>query len=225
MPNSHITKTVLITGATGMVGEGVLIECLRDDRVSTILSVSRRPSGKARPKLKELFLDDFMNIGDYKDQLTGLDACFFCAGISAIGMSEEKYQHITYDIAIRFAEVLLQANSQMTFIFVSGAHTDTTEKGRLMWARVKGKTENALGKMPFKDHYNFRPGLMQPDKEQVHLTGYNRYARLMYPVVSLFMKGCTIQEIARAMIAAVVKGYPKKTLEVADIRLLAKDQH
>ncbi len=215
---------VIVTGTTGMVGEGVLLECLRDNRVNSVLSVSRRPSGKAHPKLRELLLDDFMDIGNYKEQLAGFDACFYCAGISSINVSEEKYHHITYDTTIHFAGVLLEFNPEMAFIFVSGGHTDSTEKGKVMWARVKGKTENALGRMSFKDHYNFRPGLMKPDKAQVHLNGYNKYIRLLYPLMSLFLTGCTLQEIGKAMINAITAGYPKKTLETADIKQLAKNK-
>jgi len=209
---------IILTGATGMVGEGVLIECLRDDRVTAVLSVSRKPSGKKHPRLTELLVDDFMNIGDYKSRLAGFDACFYCAGITSIGMSEADYHHITYDLTIRMAEAMLDVNPQMTFIFISGAHTDSTEKGKVMWARVKGKTENALGKMPFKDHYNFRPGLMKPDKSQVHLKGYNKYARLFYPVLSLLFPSCSLSDLARAMINTAEKGYLTKTLEVKDIK-------
>lgn len=205
-----------------MVGEGVLLECLRDPRVTSILSVSRKPSGKKHDKLTELLLDDFMDIGNYKSRLKDFDACFYCAGISSIGMSAEKYHHITYDITIHIAEVLLEANPQMIFIFVSGGHTDSTEKGRIMWARVKGKTENALGRMSFKANYNFRPGLMKPDRTQVHLKGYNRYARSMYPVLRLFLPGCTVAEVGQAMINSVERGYPKKTLEIKDIKQQAK---
>jgi len=209
---------IILTGATGMVGEGVLMECLRDNRVTSVLSVSRKPSGKKHPRLTELLLDDFMNIGNYKSRLAGFDACFYCAGITSIGMSEADYHHITFDLTIRVAKAVLDVNPRMTFIFVSGGHTDSTEKGKVMWARVKGKTENALGKMPFSDHYNFRPTLMKPDKAQVHLKGYNKYARFFYPVLSLFFGGCTLSEVARAMINCVEKGYPLKTLEVKDIK-------
>jgi uncharacterized protein YbjT (DUF2867 family) len=213
---------IIITGATGMVGEGVLLECLQDDRIGSILSVSRSSCGKTHPKLKELLVSDFMSMGNYASQLTGYDACFFCAGVSSVGMTEEKYHAITYDVTIRFAEVALQANPQMTFIFVSGSHTDSTEKGKLMWARVKGKTENALSRMGFKGQYNFRPGVMKPVKGQVHLKGINKYVNVLYPVMAIFFPGCTLGEVAQAMINTVEKGYSKNVLEVKDIKLQAK---
>lgn len=212
---------IILTGATGMVGEGVLLECLEDSRVTAVLSISRKPSGKVHEKLKELLLDDFMNIGDYKDQLKGYDACFYCAGISSVGMTEAAYRHITYDLTLRFAEAALNANPPLTFIFVSGGSTDSTEKGKVMWARVKGAAENALKRMPFKAQYSFRPGLMKPDKNQIHLKGYNKYARTLYPVMNLFLTGCTLAEVAQAMINTVQKGYPKRILEAKDIKLAA----
>src|SRR5262245_61046058 len=121
---------VIITGATGMVGEGVLIECLRDTRIESILSVSRTSCGKTHSKLKELLVDDFMNIGNYADQLAGYDACFFCAGVSSVGMTEDKYTQLTYDMTLRFAEVIKSVNPQTTFTYVSGSHTDSSEKGK-----------------------------------------------------------------------------------------------
>ncbi|MBS1660765.1 MAG: NAD-dependent epimerase/dehydratase family protein [Bacteroidetes bacterium] len=214
---------IILTGATGMVGEGVLLECLRDPRITSVLSISRKPSGKSDPKLTELLVDDFMDIGNYKDRLRGYDACFYCAGISSVGMTEEAYLHITYTLTVRFAEVLLETSPQLVFIFVSGGHTDSTEKGKVMWARVKGKTENALGRIPFKAQYSFRPALMKPDKEQVHLKGYNKYLRLLYPIMRLFLPGCTMAEIGHAMINTVQKGYSKRVLEVKDIKQAAHE--
>lgn len=213
---------IIITGATGMVGEGVLLECLQDARITSILSVSRSTCGKTHPKLKELLVNDFVNIGDYASQLAGYDACFFCAGVSSVGMTEEKYHALTYDLTTRFAKAMLQANPQMTFIYVSGALTDSTEKGKLMWARVKGKTENALSRMGFKAQYNFRPGAMKPVKGQVHLKGFNKYANLLYPVLALFFTGCTLKEVTDAMINTTEKGYSKNVLEVKDIKQQAK---
>jgi nucleoside-diphosphate-sugar epimerase len=209
---------IIITGATGMVGEGVLLECLQDKRVETILSVSRQTCGKTHPKLKELLVNDFMSMGNYTSQLTGYDTCFFCAGVSSVGMPEEKYHRLTYDMTIRFAEAVLQANPGMSFVYVSGAHTDGTEKGKLMWARVKGKTENALSKMGFKTNYNFRPGVMKPYKGQVHLKGINKYVHILYPVMALIFPACTLTQVAQAMMNTVEKGYSKKVLEVKDIK-------
>ena len=215
---------IILTGATGMVGEGVLMECLRDERVTTVLSISRSPSGKTHSKLSELLVDDFMHIGSHIEALKGFDACFYCAGISSVGMPEEKYTHITYDITLRFAEVLLTASPQVCFIFVSGGHTDSTEKGKVMWARVKGRTENALARMSFKAQYSFRPGLMKPQQGQVHLKGYNKYARTLYPLFLLFFTGCTLAEVGQAMINTAGKGYGKKILEARDIKEQAKQR-
>jgi len=134
---------VIITGTTGMVGEGVMLECLNHTQITEVLSVSRKPTGLSHPKLKEYILADFMMLQENDETLKGYDACFFCAGVSSVGMKEEEYRHITYDTTLHFAKAL-NPNPQMSFIYVSGGGTDTTEKGRMMWARVKGKTENDL---------------------------------------------------------------------------------
>jgi nucleoside-diphosphate-sugar epimerase len=207
---------VIITGATGMVGEGVLLECLNDTRVEAVLSVSRQPVGHTHRKLKELLVDDFMHIDRYAEQLRGYDACFFCAGISSVGMSEEKYTHITYNLTMRMAETLKATNPQMTFIYVSGAYTDID--GKQMWARVKGRTEDDLANLGFKAQYNFRPGAMKPVKGQKHLKGINRFAGLLYPVLALVFPGMTLSQVGRAMINTVQKGYSKNILEVKDIK-------
>src|SRR5215212_1242101 len=140
---------IIITGTTGMVGEGVLIECLAHPRISEVLSISRRPCGMTHPKLKEYLVPDFLKMEE-DEKLKGYDACFYCAGVSSVGMKEAEFTRNSYDTTIHFAEVLLKQNPGMSFIYVSGAGTDSSEKGRLMWARVKGRTENALMKMPFK---------------------------------------------------------------------------
>lgn len=209
---------IIITGSTGMVGEGVLLECLENNNITSVLSVSRKPSCITHPRLKELLVEDFMKINEYSNQLSGFDACFYCAGTSSVGMTEEKYRHITYDTTISFAETVLKTNPDITFIFVSGASTDSTEKGKIMWARIKGKTENTLSKMGFKAQYNFRPGLMKPDKGQIHLKGFNKYIGLLYPLLGLFYTGSTTKDIGRAMIHAVKTGFPKITLEAVDIK-------
>jgi uncharacterized protein YbjT (DUF2867 family) len=213
---------IILTGATGMVGEGVLLECLQNPQVSEVLAVGRRPAGRHHTKLKELIVSDFFKIDDYRESLTGYDACFYCAGISSLGLDEKAYTSITYDTTLHFAGVLKQLNPQMCFNFVSGSHTDSTEQGKLMWARVKGKTENALLQLFPGKQYNFRPGLMKPDKEQKNLRGYNRSIRFLFPIFRLFLPSCTIREIGRAMINAVEKGYGKTVLEVTDIQELAK---
>lgn len=217
----------IITGTTGMVGEGVLLECLSNPHVDEVLIVNRRPyEGIKGPKLKECIVPDFFNPDkNVKEQLKGYDACFYCAGKSSVGMSEEDYKHITYDTVMSFAETLLSLNPGMTFCHVSGTGTDNTEKGKVMWARIKGKAENDLMKMSFKGVYNFRPALMKPTKGQKYLHGYNKVYPVLYPVLRLFIPGkaCSMQEIGQAMINSVLKGYPKQVLEVKDIVLLAKE--
>lgn len=212
---------VIVTGATGMVGEGVLIECLDNNDIEQVLYVGRKPSGKSHPKLKEYLISDFLSLKADNLKLSGYDACFYCAGISSVGMDEAQYTQITYDTTLHFAKVLLAQNLNFTFNFISGAHTDSSENGKVMWARVKGKTENALQALPFKAQYNFRPGLMKPDKAQVHLKGFNKYITLLYPIFGLFFTGCTTREIGHAMIAVTQLGFPKKILEAKDIKTAA----
>jgi hypothetical protein len=213
---------VIITGATGMVGEGVLIECLAHPQISQVLSVSRRPCGMSHPKLKEYLVPDFLKLKEDDENLDGYDACFFCAGISSIGMKEAEYTRITYDTTIHFAKVVQNQNPQMTFIYVSGKSTDSSEKGRAMWARVKGRTENTLARMPFKKVYNFRPGFMKAVPGQRYTLKAYKYVAWMYPFLKLAFPGSTstLQQVARAMINSVITGSDKKVLEVKDINEL-----
>lgn len=212
---------IILTGATGMVGEGVLLECLENPNISEILSVSRKPSGKIHAKLKEYLVPDFLAIDLNDENLKGYDACFFCAGISSVGMSEEDYTKITYDTTLHFAKVLLNLNPEMVFNYVSGAHTDKTESGKLMWARVKGKTENDLKKFGFKDAYNFRPGFMKPVDGQVNVKWFFKPVIWLFPIL-LPSKSLTLHEVGKAMINAVQKGYSTSVLEIQDIKNLAK---
>lgn len=211
---------IIITGTTGMVGEGVLLECLQNERVTSMLSVSRKPCNISHPKLKELIVPDFTNLGENAASIDGYDACFYCAGISSVGMSEEKYRYITYNTTLAFAEALLKANPNITFCFVSGSHTDSAEKGKVMWARIKGKTENALRQMSFGQEYNFRPGAMLPFPAQKKA---KRSYRFIVKLLRLFMPKSvlTLSEVGRAMINAVQFGHQKNVLEIKDIRLLA----
>jgi nucleoside-diphosphate-sugar epimerase len=140
----------IITGSTGMVGKGVLYECLESSEVESVLVINRRPLGLKHEKLKEIIHEDFFNVSPIKEELQGYNACYFCLGISSVGLSEEKYHHFTYDLTTHFASAVIELNPEMTFIYVSGTGTDSTEKGKMMWGRVKGKTENALMAMPFK---------------------------------------------------------------------------
>ena len=211
---------IILTGATGMVGEGVLLASLDNPEVENVLMVNRRPFQLTHPKLKELIVPDFFQVGHFKDQLKGYDACFFCAGISSFGMKEVKYTRITYDTTLAFADVLLAVSPGLTFCYISGSHTDSSEKGKMMWARVKGKTENELMKRPFKKEYNFRPGGM------VAVPG-QKNAKAVYTVlvkiIGLFAPKLviTLSELGDAMINAVTKGYPKQVLEIMDIKALA----
>ncbi|MGA9633052.1 MAG: NAD-dependent epimerase/dehydratase family protein [Candidatus Acidiferrales bacterium] len=225
MPVADTKLKVIITGATGMVGEGVMLECLEHPAIEQVLIVNRRPYGTAYPKLKECIVPDFLDLDRFADQLTGYDACFYCAGISSAGMSEAEYTRITYDITIHFAEKLASLNPRMVFIYVSGSLTDSSEKGRIMWARVKGKTENALTRLGFRNVYNFRPGFMKAMPGQKNLKSYYKAIGWLDPVLRALLPNqvSTLRDVGRAMIDCAVKGYPKQILEVKDINALAKE--
>ena len=213
---------IILTGATGMVGEGVLMECIQNPKVSEILIVGRRKYDVDHPKVKQLLVPDFLKIENFSNDLKGYDACFFCAGISSVGMSEEKYTVITYDTTMVFAKTLLKENPNMVFNFVSGRSTDSTENGKLMWARVKGKTENDLQKLGFRGEYNFRPALMIPFKNQ-------KSAKPIFKIMANVLKyvmpkaTLTLKQVGEAMINLVEKPYPKTILEVEDIRKAANE--
>jgi uncharacterized protein YbjT (DUF2867 family) len=213
---------VIITGATGMVGEGVLFECLQNEKVAEVLIISRRHYEMQHPKLRELIVPDFFKLDRFADNIKGYDACFFCAGVSSIGKKEEQFTHLTYDTTLAFAKSLLSVNTNMVFTYVSGAKTDSSEQGRMMWARVKGKTENDLAKLPFKAEYNFRPGVMAPFPDQKNWKPIVRFLVRIIKVISP-KSVLPLQEVGRAMINAVTTGYPKNVLEVSDIRQLAKE--
>jgi nucleoside-diphosphate-sugar epimerase len=212
---------IILTGATGMAGEGVLLECLENPMVTTVLIVGRKHYDYTHPKLKELLVIDFMKIADYADQLIGYDACFYCAGISSIGMDEEKYTHITYTTTMAFANTVLAQNPHITFNYITGKSTDSSENGKIMWARVKGKTENDLMNLGFKKQYNFRPALMLATKGQKSVKPlYKVMAKLLQYV---FPKSTiTLKVLGKAMINVVLNGYPKQILEVSDIKLAGK---
>lgn len=222
MANRRDKVRVIITGATGMVGEGVLLECLESAEVEHVLVVGRRPYGVAHPKLEECVVQDFNDLGAVEEQLKGYDACFYCAGVSSAGMNEADYTRIAYDTVIHFAEVLARLNPNMIFDHVTGAHTDGTEKGRVMWARVKGRAENALTHMPFAEVYNFRPGLMIPTPGQRSIKTLYRVLLVFLPIFRLFLPALTLHQVGRAMIHTVTKGCDKRVLEVDDIAALAK---
>lgn len=204
-----------------MVGEGVLFECLQNPAVSEVLIINRRHYEMQHPKLKELIVPDFFQLGQFSDSLRSYDACFFCAGISSVGMKEETYTRITYDTTLAFAKALLAVNGNIVFTYVSGAQTDSSEKGRMMWARVKGKTENDLAKLGFKGEYNFRPGVMQPFPEQKNWKPLFKFIVKIIKAVSP-KSVLTMHEVGQAMINTATVGYSKNILEVKDIRQLAQ---
>lgn len=214
-------KRVIITGATGYVGEGVLVECLADPTVDQVLVVGRKSCGRTHAKLKELLVKDFLSLHTVADQLRGYDGCFYCAGVSSVGKNEADFTRLTYDTVVAFAQAIHAASPQATFIYVSGSGTDSSEKGKLMWARVKGRTENDLARMGFAQQFNFRPGIMT-------LTPGMRnpkwWMHALVPVFAVLMPWatCSMKAVGRAMINAMLKGYRKNVVEVKDIKALAK---
>ena len=220
---------VILFGASGMVGQGVLRECLLDPEVERVLTVVRRATGHRHAKLEELVHDNFFDFSGVEARLSGYDACCFCLGVSSAGMTEAAYRRVTYDITLAAAKALVRRNATMTFIYVSGAGTDSTERGRTMWARVKGKTENALLELPFKAAYMVRPGFIQP---QHGITSRTRAYRMFYAVFgplfpvlkALFPQYITTTEqIGRAMLRAAKQGAPRTVLEARDIIALAAE--
>jgi hypothetical protein len=214
----------ILFGATGMVGEGVLLECLKHPSVESVLVLGRRTSHVEHPKLQELLHKDFFDYSTVEDKLRGYDACFFCLGVSSVGMSETDYTRTTYDLTMQAAKTLSRLNPGMTFCYISGTGTDSTEQGRMMWARVKGKTENHLSKLPFKSVYSFRPGMMKPTKGQKNVKRIFKVLGYSYPVWKFLSPKnvCTLEELGLAMIQAVRVGYSKKILENLDIARLAR---
>jgi uncharacterized protein YbjT (DUF2867 family) len=217
---------VLIFGATGMVGQGVLRECLRDPGVGRVLAVGRRATGQVHEKLRDLVLPDPANLAAVEPQLTGFDACFFCLGVTSAGLSEERYTRLTYDLTLAVARTLARLDPGMTFVYVSGTGTDSSERGRIMWARVKGRTENALLALPFKAAYMFRPGYIQPlDGIQSSTRWYRvMYAATapLYPAFRRLFPGAvtTTAQVGRAMLAVVRQGFGRPVLETRDINSL-----
>ena len=208
-----------------MVGEGVLHECLLDPRVSEVLIVNRKPSGFSHPKLKEIVHDDFFDLTAIESQLAGYNACYFCLGVSSVGMKEPEYYKLTYTLTMNFAETVSRLNPDMTFCYVSGAHTDSSEQGKSMWARVKGKTENTLMRLPFKQVFNFRPGFMKPTPGLKNTLSLYKYMGWLFPILRLLTPNMvsTLTQVGQAMINVTLKGYPKQILEVKDIKAAANN--
>lgn len=215
---------IIITGATGMVGEGVLLVCLANPGVTEVLSVSRKPLHLRHAKLKALVIKDFAEIKYREEELSDYDACFFCAGVSSIGETEDSFTRKTFDFVVPFAQALSEINSGITFVYVSGSGTDSSEQGNVMWARVKGRTENALTRIGFKAVYNFRPAMMRPVKGQQNIRWFMKVLSATYPFFSRILPGytCTLDEVGRAMMTCVAKGYTKSNIEVEDIKRLAR---
>jgi uncharacterized protein YbjT (DUF2867 family) len=220
---------VLLFGATGMVGQGVLRECLLDPGVELVKTIGRSATGVQHPKLKEVVHTDLWNFSAVESELTGFDACFFCLGVSSAGMKEADYARVTYGIAMAAAETLSRLNPQMTFIYVSGAGTDSSEQGKAMWARIKGKTENALLRIPFNAAYMFRPGVIEPlHGIRSKTAAYRVLYTLAKPLLPVFRWAfpnsiLTTEQIGRAMLNVARDGAPKRILESKDISAVAQD--
>jgi uncharacterized protein YbjT (DUF2867 family) len=216
-----MSQRIILTGATGMVGEGVLLTCLAQPDVEAVLSISRRPSGHTHPKLRELLVPDFFDLAAVESQLAGYTACFFCAGVSSVGMKELEYAHVTHDLTLSFANTLARINPALTFIYVSGDGTDSYSSQ--MWARVKGHTEKDLLKLPFQAAYMFRPGVMSPVEGQEHVgASYALVGKLVPVLRRIFPKhACTLREVGLAMLNAAQRGAPQPVLEVPDMVRLA----
>lgn len=217
---------VIITGATGMIGESVLDQCLKHPNIDKVLVISRRPIGIQHPKIIEKVIGDITDISVIKTSLIDYNACFFCIGVSSLGMNEENFTKLTYTLTMDFATYLSEVNPDMTFCYISGAGTDSTEKGRTMWARVKGKTENDLQKLPFKQVYNFRPGALIPYLKVKPTQTYQSVKYLKWLLVLLrpiFPNSILkLSDFANAMINSVLIGFPVNTLESRDIKKLSE---
>ena len=217
---------VIITGATGMVGEGILLVCLDNPVISNVLIINRRPLGITHPKLKEIIHEDFHDLSTVAEHLAGYDACFFCLGVSSVGMKMDKYRKVTYDLTMHFGETVSRLNSDMVFIYVAGAGTDGSEKGKVEWARIKGKTENDLRKISFRRVYGYRPGFIKPVKGQKKAHAFYTYINWFFPVGKKLSPDYfnTMEELGLSMIRLVRHDYPKETIYGRDITLLAQEQ-
>ncbi|MDB5201243.1 MAG: epimerase [Ferruginibacter sp.] len=211
----------IITGATGMVGEGVLHECLSHPDVGKILVINRKPCGVSHPRLTEIIHDNFFDLSPVKMQLAGYDSCLFCLGVSSVGKNEAEFTRFTYDLTMHFAKTVLEVNPGMSFCYISGSGTNA--QGKMMWARVKGKTENDLMALPFKAVYAFRPGFMKPTAGLKNTLSAYKYFGWLFPLLQTFFSGyvSTLAQLGQAMIRAAAEGYPKTVLEVKDIVALA----
>jgi len=218
---------IIITGATGMIGEGVLYECLHHPEVEKVLVITRRITGYSHPKLTELTRSNFFDFSSLDESLKGYNACYFCLGVTSLGKNETEYTKLTYDLTLGLATKLASLNPDMTFCYISGVGTDSSEKGKRMWARVKGRTENDLMKLPFKQVYNFRPGGIKPflplKPSQTYYKTY-KYTGWLISLMQVIAPGMVIKlkDLAAAMINVSLNGYSKNILEMKDMKELAK---
>ncbi|WP_129715129.1 NAD-dependent epimerase/dehydratase family protein [Pedobacter sp. SYP-B3415] len=212
---------LILTGATGMIGEGMLLAALDHPDITRILMINRRASPLKHARLSELIVKDFTNLAAYSDQLTGYDGCLYCAGISSLGMDEKQYNHITFYTTIMFAKKLASLNPELVFFYLSGVYADSSENGKIMWARIKGKTENALNKLNFKAVYSFRPGFIIPMKAQRNVRLIYKALKLIYPQV-FPNRTLTYHEIVAGLVRILANGYNKSILEIKDLKLLAR---
>ncbi|MBA4409265.1 MAG: epimerase [Bacteroidota bacterium] len=221
---------VIITGATGMIGEGVLYECLHHPEVEKVLVITRNSCGYVHPKLTEIIHNDFFNFSSLNDRLAGYNACYFCLGVTSLGKNETEYTKLTYTLTLNFATALASLNPDMIFCYISGAGTDSSEKGRTMWARVKGKTENDLMKLPFRKVYNFRPGGIEPflplKPTQTYYKTY-KYLKWLIAIIKVIAPNAviTLKDLAAAMINVSLTGYPKNILEMKDMKVLMVERN
>ena len=214
----------IITGASGMVGEGVLWECLHDPDLEQVLVVGRKPCGHTHPKLKEIIHADFFNIEPLRNELSGYNACFFCLGVSSVGMKEPEFFRLTNTLTLHFASVLVAQSPDLTFCYVSGAGTDSTEQGKTMWARVKGKTENDLMKLPFRQVFAFRPGGMKPTPGLKNTAKLYSYLGWIFPIMQTFFPNSvsTLAQVGKAMLKVAKSGYSSQIIEVKDVHALTR---
>ena len=223
MGKKRSINKVIITGTTGMVGEGVLICCLNSPEIDAVLVINRKPCGYAHPKLKEIIHQDFFNFAPIEHELLGYNACFFCLGISSVGVSKEPYYKMTYTLTMHVAETLSRLNQNMTFCYVSGSGTNP--EGKLSWQKVKGKTENDLMQLPFAQVYNLRPGFIKPIKEQKYAHTFYKFINWLFPIGRAVSKNgfCTMQELGDAMINSLSHNNERKVLEGSEIIKLAHE--
>ncbi|KYQ90199.1 putative transmembrane protein [Tieghemostelium lacteum] len=225
--NNNIKVRAIITGATGMVGEGVAHECILSDQVESVLLVNRRPSGIVNPKVKEIVHQDFMNLEQIEKDFAGYNACFYCAGVTSAGKSKEEYEQLTYDLTMNFANTVAKMNPDktVTFNYVTGMGTDETEKSWFHWARVKGKTENDISKIPqFKSTYMYRPGFIRATPGLRYTNKYYKYIGWLFPVGKLMSQNgfTTLEALGKSMINTVTKGYEKRIIYGKDMFILSQ---